>query len=128
MFFLRLLVTLENEIDGGGVRDFRGVAEAAVLDVEELGDGFDLRVDDSEVEVGAGAGEYFRLRDGVGEGVGSAFEFGALVAIGIGDGEKDAAKSGAAHLVVGRGIGAAKKRFALGGQKTGEPPAGLAGD
>src|SRR6266478_5624568 len=128
MLFFCLLVALEDEIDGGRVREFRGAAEAAVLDVEKLGDGFDLRFDDAEVEIGAGAGEDFSLRDGVGEGVCGAFKLGALVAIGIGNGEKNAAKTGAAHLVFGREIGAAEKRFAIGEQKTGERPAALAGN
>src|ERR1700674_1570523 len=110
------------------MREFRGAAKAAGLDVEKLGDGFDLGVDDAEVEVGAGTGEDFGLRDGIGQRIGSALELGALVAIGIGDGEKDAAESGAAHLIVRREIGAAKKRFAIGKQKTGEGPAALAGD
>src|SRR6267378_3191259 len=104
MLFFCPLVALEDEIDGGRVREFRGAAEAAVLDVEKLGDGFDLRFDDAEVELGA------------------------LVAIGIGNGEKNAAKTGAAHLVFGREIGAAEKRFAIGEQKTGERPAALAGN
>src|SRR4029077_13570779 len=102
--------------------------EAAVLNVEELGDGFDLCVDDTEIENGAGAGEDFRLRDGVGEGIGGALELGALVAVGIGDGEKNAAETGAAHLIFGREIGAAEKRLAVGEQKTGERPAALSGD
>src|SRR5213079_2325974 len=109
MLFFRLLVALEDKVDGGGVREFGGAAEAAVLDVEKLGDGFDLRFDDAEVEIGASTGKDFGLRDGVGEGVGGAFELGALVAVGIGDGEKNAAECGATHLVFGREIGAAKK-------------------
>ncbi len=128
MFFFGLLVALEDEIDGRGVWKLRSAAEAAVLDVKKLGDGFDLRVDDAEVEIGASAGEDFGLRDGVGEGVGGTLEFGTLVAIRIGDGEKDAAESGAAHLVFGREIGAAEKRPSVGEQKTGERPAALAGN
>src|SRR5882762_1871909 len=61
MFFFRLLVALEDEIDGRRVREFRGAAKAAVLDVEELGDGFDLRINDAEVEIGASASEDFGL-------------------------------------------------------------------
>src|ERR1700674_510263 len=110
------------------MREFRGAAKAAVLDVEKLGDGFDLGVDDAEVEIGARTGEDFGLRDGVGERVGRALELDAFVAVGIGDGDQYAAESGAAHLVLGREIGAAKKRFAIGKQKTGEGPAALAGD
>src|SRR6266436_6515225 len=110
------------------MREFRGAAEAAVLDVEELGDGFDLGVNDAEIEIGAGAGEDFGLRNGVGEGVGGALKVGALVAIGIGDGEKNAAKSGAAHLIFRREIGAAPKRFAIREQKARERPATLAGN
>src|SRR6266436_1328359 len=110
------------------MRKFRGAAKAAVLDIEELGDGFDLGVNDAEIEIGAGAGEDFGLRDGVCESVGGALELGALVAVGIGDGEKDAAESRAAHLVFGRKIGAAEKRFAIREQKTGERPAALAGN
>ena len=68
------------------------------------------------------------MRDGVGKGVGGTLELGAFVAVGIGDGQKDAAKSGAAHLVVGRKIGAAKKGFAIGKQKAGKRPAALARD
>ncbi len=62
-----LLIALEDQVDGRGVREFGGAAEAAVLDVEKLRDRFDLRVDDAEIKFGAGAGEDFRLRDGVGE-------------------------------------------------------------
>ena len=128
MFFFRLLVALEDEVNGGGVREFGGAAEAAVVDVEKLGDGFDLRFDDAEVEIGASTGKDFGLRDGVGQGVGGAFELAALVAVGIGDGQKNAAESGATHLVFGREIGAAKKGFAIGEQKSGERPAALAGN
>src|SRR5207245_1472734 len=118
----------EDEIDGRRVREFGGAAEAAVLDVEELSDGLDLGIDDAEVEIGAGAGEDFGLRDGVGERVGGALEFGAFVAVGIGNGEKYTAEPGAAHLVFGREISAAEKRLAVGKQKTSQRPAALAGD
>src|SRR5260370_23540280 len=128
MLFFCLLVALEDEVDVGGVRDFGGAAEAAVFDVEELGDGFDLRVDDAEMETSAGSGEDFGLRDGVAEGVSGALEFGSLVAVGIGDGEKNAAETGAAHLVFGRKVGAAKKGLAVGEQKSGERPASLSGN
>src|SRR5580693_2768538 len=128
MLFFGLLVAFENQIDCRSVGKLRGAAEAAILDVEELGDGFDLRVDGAEVKVGASAGEHFRLRDGIRERVGCALELGALVAEGIGDGEEQAAKTEAAHLVFGREIGATKKRFAIWKQKSGERPAALAGD
>src|SRR5258708_26536980 len=128
MLFLGLLVALDDQVDGRGVGEFRGAAEAAVLDVDKLGDGFDLGIDNAEVEIGAGAGEDFGLRDSVGEGVGGAFEFGAFVTVGIVDGEKNAAQTGAAHLVFGRAIGAAKKGLAVGKQTTGGRPAALAGD
>src|SRR5260370_11687825 len=123
MFFFGVRVARETEVDGRRVREFGGAAEAAVLDVEKLSDGFDLRVDNSDVEVGAGAGENFGLRDGVGERVGGALEFEALVAVRIGDGEKNASESGAAHLVFGREI-----RAADGKQKTSERPAALSGN
>src|SRR5260370_30122313 len=113
---------------GRGVRELGGADKTAIFDVKKLGDGFDVRVDGAEVEIGASAGEDFGLRDGVGEGVGGALEFGALVAVGIGDGEKNAAESGAAHLVFGREIGATEKRPSVGEQKTGERPAALAGN
>src|SRR5260370_18220563 len=128
MLFFGLLVTLEDEIDGGGVGKVGGGGEGAVLDVEKLRDGLDLRVDDGEVEIGAGAGENFGLRDGVGEGVGRALELGAFVAVRISDGEKNAAETRAAHLVFGRKIGAAEKGLSIGEQKTSERPSALAGD
>src|SRR5260370_10740328 len=128
MFFFSLLVAIEEEVDGGGVREFGGATEAAVLDVEKLGDGFDLRIDNAKVEIGAGAGEDFSLRNRVCEGVGGAFKLCALVAVRIGDGEKDAAKSGTAHLIFGREISAAEKWLSVGDQKTGERPAALAGN
>src|SRR5467141_805556 len=128
MLFLSLLIAIEDQIDGRGVREFWGAAKAAVLDVKKLGHGLDLRVDDTQVEIGTGASENFGLRDGVGEGVGGAFKLCALVAVGIGDGEKNAAESRAAHLVFGREIGAAEKRFAIREQKTGQRPAPLARD
>src|SRR6266849_10178564 len=86
MFFFGLLIALEDEVNGRGMREFRGAAKAAVLDVEELGDGFDLGVDDAEVEIGAGTGEDFGLRDGVGKRAGGTLELSALVAVRIGDG------------------------------------------
>src|SRR6266446_6135293 len=128
MLFFGLLVAFEDEIDRRGVRKFWGAAEAAVLDVEELRDGFDLGVNDAKVKIGAGTGEDFGLRDGVRERVSGALEVGAFVAIRISDGKENAAKSGAAHLVLGREIRAAKKRLAVGKQKTGERPAALPGD
>src|SRR5437879_8114641 len=88
VFFFGLLVTLEDEIDGRGVREFRGAAKTAVLDVKKLGHGFDLRIDDAEIEIGARTGEDFGLRDGVGEGVRGALEFSALVAVRIGRSEE----------------------------------------
>jgi hypothetical protein len=118
MFFFGLLVTLKNQINCRGVREFRGVAEAAVFDVEKLGDGFDLGVDGGEVEIGAGTGEDFGLRNGIGERISCAFEIGAFVAVGIGNGEKNAAEPGAAHLIFWRKISAAKKGFAVGEKKT----------
>ncbi len=68
------------------------------------------------------------LRDGVGEGVGGAFKLCALVAVGIGDREKNAAESRAAHLVFGREISATEKRLSVGKKKTGKRPAALAGN
>src|SRR6266481_5983445 len=123
MLFFGLLVALEDEVDGRGMRELRSAAEAAVLDVEKLGDGFDLRVNDAEIEIGARAGKDFGLRDGVGEGVGGAIEFGVLVAVRIGDGEKNAAESGAPHLVFGREIRSAEEGLAIREQKAGERPA-----
>src|SRR5260370_4647158 len=99
MFFFSLRVALEDEIDGGGVREFWGAAKAAVLDVKKLRHGFDLRFDDTEVEIGTGASEDFGLRNSVGEGVGGALELGTLVAIRIGYGKENAAPSWAPHLV-----------------------------
>ena len=128
MFFFRLLIALKDQVDSRRVRELRGAAEAAVLNVEKLRDGFDLRVDDAGVEISSGAGEDFRLRNCVGERVGGALKFGAFVTVGIGDGEKDAAKSRPAHLVFRRKIGTAEKRLSIGKQEAGEWPAALAGN
>jgi hypothetical protein len=114
MFFFRLLIAFEEKIDGRSVGEFRRVAEAAILDVETFGDRADLLFDDAEIEVGAGPGKDFGLRDRVGKRIGGALQLSAFVAVGIGDGQQDAAKTGAAHLIVWRKIGAAKKRFAIG--------------
>jgi len=59
-----------------------------------------------------------QLANGIGEGVGGAFELGTFVCERIGNGEENAAESGAAHLVFRREIGAAKKRLAIGEKKT----------
>ena len=67
MLFFRLLVAFEKQIDCRRVGEFRSAAEAAIFDVEELGDGFDLGVNDAEIEIGAGAGKGFGLGDGIGE-------------------------------------------------------------
>ena len=110
------------------MREFRSAAETAVFDVEELGDGFDLGVHDVEVEIGAGAGEDFGLSDGIGERIGGTLEFGAAVAVRIGDGKEHAAKTRAAHLIVRREIGAAKEGLAIGEKEASERPAALAGN
>src|SRR6266699_535275 len=55
----RLLVPFEDEVDGRRVREFRGAAESAVLDVEELRDGFNLGVNHADIKFGAGAGKDF---------------------------------------------------------------------
>src|SRR5260370_33669635 len=90
--------------------------------------GFVTRVDGPQIKLGVRGGEDVGLRDGVGKRVAGTFELGVFVAVGIRDGEKEVAESGAAHLVFGREIGAAEKRFAIGKQKTGERPTALAGD
>src|SRR6266403_4274093 len=128
MFFFGLLVAFEDEVDGRSVGKFWGAAEAAVFYVEQLRDGIDLGGDDTGIEFGAGAGEDLRLCDGLGERFGGAFQFGAFVAERIGDGEKHAAKTGAVHLVFGREIGAAEKRFAVGEKESSERPAALFGN
>src|SRR5260370_39572004 len=128
MFFLSLPVAREDEIDGGGVREFWGAAKAAVLDVKKLGHRLDLRFDDTEVEIGTGASENFGLRDGVGEGVGGAFKLRALVAVRIGHGKENAAESRAAHPVFRGKICATEERLSVGKKKTGERPAALAGN
>src|SRR6267142_276353 len=128
MFFLGLLVALEDEVDGGGVRKFWSAAEAAVLYVEQLRDGIDLGGDDAGIEFGAGAGEDFGMRDGFGKRFGGAFQLGALIAEGIGDGEQHAAETGAVHLVFGREIGAAEKRLSVREKESGEGPAALFGN
>ena len=107
---------------------FRGAPEAAIFDVEELRDGSDLRVDDGGIECAAGSGEDFGLGDGVGKRIRGALELGALAAIRFGDGEQQAAETGAAHLIFGRKIRAAEKRAAVGQKKTGQRPAALSGD
>ena len=63
-----------------------------------------------------------------GERFGGAFQLGALIAEGIGDGEKHAAETGTVHLVFGREIGAAEKRLAVGEKESGERPAALFGN
>ena len=108
-----LLVALQNQIDGRGVRKLRRIAEATVLDVELLCDRANLRIDYAGIKVRSRAGEDFGLRDGIGDGVGGAFEVGALVLIGIGDGEEHAAKTWPPHLIFGREIGAAEERLPI---------------
>src|SRR5258708_17206699 len=124
----RLLIALKDEINGGGVRKFRGAAKAAVFDIELLRDGANLRLNDAGIEIGASAVENLRLRNGAGERVRGTLELGALVAIGIGNGEEHAAETGAPHLIIGREIRAAKKRLSVGEEKAGEKPAALPGD
>src|SRR6266849_3330493 len=128
MLFFGLLVAFEDEVDGGGVREFRGTTEAAVLYIEQLRDGIDLSGDDAGIEFGAGASENFRMSDGFGKRFGGAFQLGALIAEGIGDGEKHAAETGTVQLVFGREIGAAEKRFAVREKESGERPAALFGN
>src|SRR6266481_2302914 len=128
MFFLGLLVALEDEVASGSVGKFRGAAEAAVFYVKEMRDGVDLGFDDAGIEIGAGSGEDLGVCDGLGERFGGAFQFGAFVAERIGDGEKHAPETGAVHLVFGREIGAAEKRFAVGEKESGERPAALFGN
>ena len=122
------LIAFEDQIDGRGMGEFRGAAEAAVLDVKELGDGFNLGFNHADIKFGAGTGKDFGLGDGFGKRIGGALELLASVAVGLGDGEKNAAKTGAAHLVIGREIRASEKGLAVGKQKAGERPATLPGD
>src|SRR4029077_18293871 len=110
------------------VRKLRRASKPAILDVEELGDRADLFVNDAEVEIGASASENFSLRDGVSEGVSSALKISVLVAVGIGYGEKNAAKTRTTHLIFRRKISATKKWLSIGKQKTGEWPATLTGN
>ena len=62
-----LLVALEDQIDGRGVREFRRAPEAAVLDVELLRNRFDLGIDHAKIKLSARAGEHFGLRNGIRE-------------------------------------------------------------
>src|SRR5450755_3808798 len=121
-----LLIALQDEIDSGGMGKFGGAAEAAVLDVELLGDGSDLRIDHAGIELGAGSDEDFGLRHGIGERVGGALQVGPLVFVGVGHGEKDALETRTTHVIVGREVGATEERFSVGEKKAGERPAALA--
>ncbi len=59
---------------------------------------------------------------------GGFIDFAAALLEGFGHGDEDAAEAGATVAVDGREIGAAEKRFALGGEEGGKRPAALAAD
>src|SRR5260221_9590854 len=128
MLFAGLAEALKEEIYGRSVGDFREFAEAAIAEIEKLSERADLRVDDAKIELGARACERFRFGYCFGERFGSFQQFFALVLVGVGDGEQNAAEAGAATLILGRKIRAAEKRFAVGHQKAGERPTALAAD
>ncbi len=80
-----LLIALQNEVDGRSVGEFRRLAEAAVFDVELLRDRANLRVDYTGIKVRSRASERFGVGYGISDGVGGAFEVGALIFVGVGD-------------------------------------------
>ena len=123
-----LLVALQNQIDSRGVRKLRRLAEAAVLDVELLCDRANLRIDYTGIKVRSRDGDDLGLRDGIVDCAGEAFEVGALVLVGIGDGEEHAAKTGPPHLVFGRKVRSAEKWLPIREKKTRQRPAALAGE
>src|SRR5580658_9164196 len=128
MFLFGLLVTLENKVHSRGVRKFRRSAKAAILDVELLRDGGDLRFDHAGVELRTSTGEHFRLRDRIGQMVCRLNKIGSLVAVRIRNCQEKAAKAGAPHLIFRRKIRPAKEWFSVGQQKSRQRPASLTGN
>ncbi len=88
---------------------FRSLAKAAISQIEELRKRADLRIDDAEIEFALCASKCFRFGHRFGERFGSFQQVLALVLIGIGDGEQDAAETGPPPLILRGKIGAAKK-------------------
>src|SRR5690242_4987406 len=128
MLFFGLLIALEKQINGRGVRKFWRAAEAAIFDVEKLRDGLDLSVYNTGIKLRARAGESFRLSDPFGERSGGTLELDPFVAKGIGYGKKNSAEARAAHLIFGREVRSTEKGLAVRQQKAGKRPASLAGN
>src|ERR1700730_6973397 len=116
--FASLLVAFQNQIHCRSVRKFRRAAEAAVLDVEELRDGCDLRFDDNRIKRRTSTGEYFSVRHGLRQRTRGPLQLSAFATVRFGHREKNAPESRAAHMILRRKIRAAKKRTAIGQQKS----------
>ena len=69
------LVAFKQQIGGTGVREFRGLAEAAVLVIEHAERGFDDGVDDSRVEFAARGFENFGFGYSVFQGLRGGIDF-----------------------------------------------------
>src|ERR1700690_54615 len=110
------------------MRKFRRLPESSIPNIEELGHRTELRIHYGPVKLRARPGERFRLGDRVGKRFRGFQQILALVLVGVSDSEQHAAKPGASLLILGRKIGAAKKRFAVWHQESGERPTALSAD
>ncbi len=109
------------------VREFRSFAESAVVRVESLQGGFDLRIHQPYVPVAMRPGEKLRLRYGADESPSSLLDLGAARAIGLRGTLENAAEARPAHGIFRRKVRAAVKRPAVREQKDRERPAARAG-
>src|SRR5579862_957680 len=100
------------------MRKFWRAAEATVADIEKLSERPDLRFDYSHIEGTVRPGKCFGLRYSVGQRFCGPLQIRTLVLERIRNREQNAAETGAAHLVFGRKIRAAKKRTAIGEQES----------
>src|SRR5205823_1619779 len=114
MLVFGLLVAFQNQIERRTMRKFRRAPEAAVTNIEKLGQRTDLGIDDTGIEGAVRSGKSFGLSNGIGKRFGRTDQIRALIFERVGNREKHAAKSGTAHLVFRRIIRAAKKRLAVG--------------
>src|SRR5580704_1419663 len=128
MFFFCLLVALQNQVNGRGMREFRGAAKSAILDVKLLGDRSNLRVDYAGIELRPRSREDFRLSDRIGQMVCRLDKIGSFVLVRIRDCQKNAPESGPPHLIFRRKIRATVEGFSIGQKKSSQRPSPLSGN
>src|SRR5690348_14537487 len=128
MLLLCLLVTLKDQVNDGGMWEFRSAAKTAVLDVELLGNRSDLSIHNAVIEFRTRTCENFRMRDCIRQMIRRADKLGPFVPVGVRDRKENPAKARPSHLIFRREIRSPKKGLSIRQQKSCQRPTTLAGN